>query len=223
MAEAAFKLLSLSSWYIRSLSASGNCKKFCIARRFTSRDWDAVLGSSSFRRISESNPCRGRKTQGELAPCSGQGMGSVLFPAFFMRCRNWAEASSLYRNILATAEVVEKRASIVSLILLSICFTYSRNWNGLIGLLPLSSLTCREIFPREMVGEVKNKWTLYSTTVLSCAVLKLRQRHRATDSRHSTFSRAASQTYEEGAAAQHSRPLRLLFIKTIFCYSLMFK
>lgn len=143
--------------------------------------------------------------------------------AFFMRCRNWAEASSLHRNILATAEVVEKRASIVSLILLSICFTYSRNWNGLIGLLPLSSLTCREIFPREMVGEVKNKWTLYSTTVLSCAVLKLRQRHRATDSRHSTFSRAASQTYEEGAAAQHSRPLTLLFIKTIFCYSLMFK
>lgn len=38
-----------------------------------------------------------------------------------------SEASSLYRNILATAEVVEKRASIVSLILLSICFTYSRN------------------------------------------------------------------------------------------------
>lgn len=134
-----------------------------------------------------------------------------------------SEASSLYRNILATAEVVEKRASIVSLILLSICFTYSRNWNGLIGLLPLSSLTCHEIFPREMVGEVKNKWTLHSTTALSCAVLKLRQRHRATESRRSTFSRGASQTYEEGAAAQHSRPLRLLFIKTILCYSLKFK
>jgi hypothetical protein len=58
MAEAAFKLLSLSSWYIRSLSASGNCKKFCIARRFTSNDWEAVLGSSSFRRISESKPYR---------------------------------------------------------------------------------------------------------------------------------------------------------------------
>lgn len=218
MAEAAFKLLSLSSWYIRSLSASGNCKKFCIARRFTSRDWDAVLGSSSFRRISESNPCRGRKTQGELAPCSSQGMGvSYALPSSCPLETEQSEASSLYRNILATAEVVEKRASIVSLILLSICFTYSRNWNGLIGLLPLSSLTCHEIFPREMVGEVKNKWTLHSTTALSCAVLKLRQRPRA------TFSRGASQTYEEGAAAQHSTPLRLLFIKTILCYSLMFK
>lgn len=180
-------------------------------------------GPLPFGGFQKAIPAGEERQQGELAPCSGQGTGSVLCPAFFMRCRNWAEASSLHRNILATAEVVEKRASIVSLILLSICFTYSRNWNGLIGLLPLSSLTCREIFPREMVGEVKNKWTLYSTTVLSCAVLKLRQRHRATDSRHSTFSRAASQTYEEGAAAQHSRPLRLLFIKTIFCYSLMFK
>lgn len=126
MAEAAFRLRSLSSWYIRSLSASGNCKKFCIARRFTSRDWDAVLGSSSFRRISESSPCRGGKTQGELAPCSSQGMGSVLYPALPSSCpleSERSDASSLYRNILAAAEVVEKRASIVSLILLSICFT----------------------------------------------------------------------------------------------------
>lgn len=53
----------------RSLSASGNCKKFCIARRFTSKDWDAVLGSSSFRRISESKPCREGKAQDEWA-CS---------------------------------------------------------------------------------------------------------------------------------------------------------
>lgn len=61
IAEAAFKLLSLSSWYMRSLSASGSCKKFCIARRFTSRDCEAVLGSSSFRRISESKPCKGKE------------------------------------------------------------------------------------------------------------------------------------------------------------------
>lgn len=29
-----------------------------MARRLTSSDWDAVLGSSSLRRISDSKPCR---------------------------------------------------------------------------------------------------------------------------------------------------------------------
>ncbi|KAF3839585.1 hypothetical protein F7725_018302 [Dissostichus mawsoni] len=51
---------------MRSRSTSGSCRKFCMARRLTSRDWDAVLGSSSLRRISDSKPC----TMGWQSPCS---------------------------------------------------------------------------------------------------------------------------------------------------------
>lgn len=56
-----FILLSLSSWYIRSRSESGKLRKFCIARKFTRRDWEAVLGSSSLRRISDNKPCFKKK------------------------------------------------------------------------------------------------------------------------------------------------------------------
>lgn len=57
-----FMLRSLSSWYMRSRSTSGRLRKFCMALRFTKRDWDAVRGSSSFRRISDNNPwLKGKK------------------------------------------------------------------------------------------------------------------------------------------------------------------
>lgn len=49
-------LRSLSSWYMRSRSTSGRLRKFCMALRFTKRDWEAVRGSSSLRRISDNNP-----------------------------------------------------------------------------------------------------------------------------------------------------------------------
>lgn len=51
-----FMLRSLSSWYMRSRSTSGRLRKFCMALRFTKRDWEAVRGSSSLRRISDNNP-----------------------------------------------------------------------------------------------------------------------------------------------------------------------
>ncbi len=41
---------------IRSLSLSGKFRKFCIALRFTSRDWEAERGSSSFLKISDNRP-----------------------------------------------------------------------------------------------------------------------------------------------------------------------
>jgi len=62
-----FMLRSLSSWYMRSRSTSGRLRKFCMALRFTKRDWDAVRGSSSFRRISDNNPwLNGKKKVGQV-------------------------------------------------------------------------------------------------------------------------------------------------------------
>lgn len=44
-----------------------------MARRLTSSDWDAVLGSSSLRRISDSKPCAtGRKGETEKAKKDGE-------------------------------------------------------------------------------------------------------------------------------------------------------
>lgn len=61
-----FMLRSLSSWYIRSRSTSGRLRKFCMALRFTKRDWEAVRGSSSLRRISDNNPwLNGKRKQGK--------------------------------------------------------------------------------------------------------------------------------------------------------------
>lgn len=223
MAEAAFKLLSLSSWYIRSLSASGNCKKFCIARRFTSRDWDAVLGSSSFRRISESNPYRGKETQGELAACSSQGEGSVLPLSMPLRKGAVRGFESLSRNLLAPTAMVEKRASIVSFILWSICFTCSRNWAGLIGLLLLSSLSCCEIFHRKMAEEVRSKWNLQSKQHWMVQFSSCQTKAQAANNRHKAISRRTNWALEEDtrneAATHHPRLLKLCSI----CYSLISK
>lgn len=41
---------------MRSLSLSCKFRKFCIALRFTSKDWEAERGSSSFRKISDNRP-----------------------------------------------------------------------------------------------------------------------------------------------------------------------
>ncbi|TNN79024.1 hypothetical protein EYF80_010703 [Liparis tanakae] len=41
---------------MRSLSLSARLRKFCMAFRLTSSDCEAVRGSSSFRRISDSKP-----------------------------------------------------------------------------------------------------------------------------------------------------------------------
>lgn len=53
---------SLSSWYILSLSLTGRLRKFCIAFRLASNDCDAMYGSSSLRRISDSRPFKTRTT-----------------------------------------------------------------------------------------------------------------------------------------------------------------
>lgn len=121
----------------------------------------------------------GNERHGVSEPAPGSAQPVVILPFSFPLCleKEQSEALILRRNILVTTDVVEKRASIVFLILLSICFTYTINWNCLIGLLPLSSLTCHEIFQRETIQEVKNKWNAHNTTALNGRVLKLpRQR-----------------------------------------------